>query len=100
MPLNRRDFEKLLKSKFGFEQAENRSDDHIWYSLRLEGLPEILTKVSHSDREIGKKLEGMIARQLRVPKPFFTGMFECKNDREAYEARVREDPAPPWDVRL
>jgi len=73
MPINRRDFEKLLKSKFGFEKDEKRSDDHIWYTLQLDDLPVISTKVSHSENEIGKKLEGMIARQLRVRKPFFHG---------------------------
>ena len=90
--------ERLLQTKFGFEEDKNRSVDHQWFVLRLEGLPDIVTKLSHSDREIGRKLEGMMARQLRVPKSFFSGMFECEHDREAYEDQVREDPKPPWDV--
>ncbi len=100
MPLNRRTFEKLLKSKFGFEEASNRSGDHIWYTLELDGLPAIFTKLSHSEKEISANLAGKIARQLRVPRPFFDGMFECKNDSDAYEAQVREHPVPPWDVRF
>ena len=65
MPLKRREIEHLLQTKFGFVEAEGRSDDHRWYTLRLDDdLPEITTKFSHSDREIGKKLEGMIARQF------------------------------------
>jgi len=100
MPLKRRQIENLLKTKFGFEEADHRSDDHNWYVLQLEGLPAIFTKFSHSENEIGKNLEGKIARQLRVSKPFFSGMFKCDNDKDAYYDQVRDDPTPPWDVRF
>jgi hypothetical protein len=98
MPFKPKDLERLLQSKFGFEEAKSHSDDHQWLVLRLEGLPDIMTKLSHSKREVNKKIEGMIARQLRVSKPFFNEMFRCNRDREAYYTQVREDPIPPWNV--
>jgi hypothetical protein len=100
MALKRGEFERLLRSKFGFEEAENRSNDHTWYTLEIEGLPAIFTKISHSEKEFGSKLEGMIARQLRVPRPFFRDMFQCTENRQAYETRVRRDSVPPWDVHF
>jgi hypothetical protein len=100
MAFKRREIESLLKSKFGFVEDEKRSDDHKWYVLRIDDLPDIATKVSHSGKDIGKVLEGKIARQLRVPRPFFIGMFKCDEDKEAYQKRVRENPVPPWDVRF
>jgi len=51
MPRKPREIDEVLKSKFGFTEARSRSTDHRWYELRLEGLPVILTKVSHSKGE-------------------------------------------------
>jgi hypothetical protein len=100
MPLKPQAVESVLKSKFGFAQAKSRSDDHRWYVLRLEGLPAIMTKLSHSSGDIGKRVEGMIARQLRVEKQFLQGMIHCSNDRESYYARVRHNPVPPWNAQF
>jgi predicted RNase H-like HicB family nuclease len=77
MPRRPRDIETALQTKFGFVRAAAHSSDHHGYELRLPGLPLILTKVSHSKQDIGPKLEGKIARQLRVRKPYFDGMIEC-----------------------
>ncbi len=95
-----RKIEKVLQSKFGFSPAEGHSSDHRWYELQLPGLPLILTKVSHNKKEIGPKLEGKIARQLRVRGPYFRGMVDCKNNREDYYQKVQEDPYPPFDIRF
>jgi hypothetical protein len=101
MPFKPRDIESLLQTKFGFVEDAGRSGDHRWYVLRIDDdLPDIVTKVSHSKKDIGKKLEGKIARQLRVSKSFFAGMFSCQNDKDSYENRVRTDPVPPWNVRF
>jgi len=100
MPLKKREFVQLLQSKFGFAEDENRSDDHRWFVLQLDDLPAIATKVSRSGSEITTALAAMIARQLRVRKTFFVGMFDCTNDRAAYVAQVTEDPFPPWEVRF
>jgi hypothetical protein len=60
----------------------------------------ILTKVSHSKQDIGPKLEGKIARQLRVHKPYFEEMMDCTNSREDYYQQVRESPFPPFNVHF
>lgn len=98
MVLKTRELRSLLENKFGFRRAEGHSSDHVWYELELSGLPTILTKVSHGSREIGRKLEGKIARQLRVRKPFFRGMVNCTNDLDDYGRQVREDPYPPFHI--
>jgi hypothetical protein len=97
MPLKPKKVASVLESKFGFEEAKEHSDDHKWLALRLDGIPAIITKLSHSRDDIGKKLEGMIARQLRVEKQFFVGMIECTNDRDTYYTRLRTNPVPSFD---
>jgi len=98
MPYKPKEVEGKLRDKFGFSPAKGHSLDHHWFELQLSGLPPILTKVSHSRREIGPKLEGMIARQLRVRTPYFRGMVDCTNSRADYYRQVREAPYPPFDV--
>jgi len=95
-----REIEDLLKSKFGFSPAKSRSKDHRSYQRLLAGLPPIITKVSHSKKDIGPKLLSKIARQLRVHGPFFDGMFNCTKSSTEYEAQVRADAYPPFSVRV
>jgi len=92
------DVQRLLIRKFGFSEAPTRSDDHIWYELHIPGLPVIATKVSHGEREIHAKLEGKMARQLRVHAPFFRRMIECTRSREEYIQQIEGDPYPPFDI--
>ena len=100
MPRKPREIEDKLRNKFGFTEARAHSGDHRWYELRLEGLPVILTKISHSKAEIGTKLEGMIARQLRVTKKYLDGMIDCTNSNDDYRRQVTNHPTPPFDVRF
>jgi len=98
MPMNTADVQHQLVRKFGFSESPTRSDDHIWYELRIPGLPVIATKVSHGEREISSKLEGKMARQLRVHAPYFRRMIECTRSRDEYLQQVQTDPYPPFDV--
>ena len=93
-----KEVEGKLGDKFGFSPAKGHSSDHRWFELQLPGLPPILTKVSHSRKEIGPKLQGKIARQLRVRTRYFRGMIKCTNTRKDYYRQVRENPYPPFDV--
>ena len=95
-----RDAERQIQNKFGFEPAAERSSDHKWYKLRLEGLPLISTYFSHSKGDLSSKLEAIIARQLRVKRAFFLDMIGCTRTAQDYERQVREAPDPPWDVRI
>ncbi len=100
MPLKTRDLEQKLVNKFSFKIAPNRSVDHRWYELQIPGCPPVFTKVSHGQREISAKLEGMIARQLRVRKEFLREMVGCTKSAEEYRAQVRDDPQPPFSQRF
>jgi len=100
MPIKPNELEGSLTGKFGFVPARERSRDHRWYELKLQGLPLIATKVSHCRAEIGTKLAAKIARQLRVRHPYFEGMINCSNSRQDYYQQVRENPYPPWDIRF
>jgi hypothetical protein len=99
MPYKPREIEDALRNKFGFEHDETHSVDHRWYKLQLTGLPTIRTYFSHGKKEIGKKLESKIARQIRVRNKFFREMIDCTKGREDYYQQVREDPYPPFEHR-
>ena len=101
MPHKPREIESILKNKFHFIPTEGHSPDHRWYEIRLPDLPPILTKISHSKkRDIGRKLEGKIARQLRVRTAYFRGMVDCTHSCEDYYRQVRDDPYPPFEHRF
>ncbi|GAB62701.1 hypothetical protein KSU1_C1105 [Candidatus Jettenia caeni] len=88
----------MLQHKFGFTPAKSHSSDHRWYELKLDGLPTILTKVSHSRDPINKCIEGKTAKQLRVKKQYYEGMMSCSNSRDNYYQQVRKDPFPPFNI--
>jgi hypothetical protein len=100
MPHKLQKIERLLQNKFGFSPAKGHSSDHRWYELHLSDLPPILTKVSHSRKELSRGLESAIARQLRVRKQYFRGMVDCTHNCEDYYRQVRETPFPPFDLRF
>ena len=91
------DIERLLLHKFQFNNPTNRSDDHIWFELKLDDLPTVTTKVSRNKKEIGKNLKGKIAKQLHVKVRFLEEMFSCTKSKEQYEALLRTDPYPPFE---
>ena len=98
MPYKPKEVERKLQDKFLFSPAKRHSVDHLWFELQLPGLPPILTRVSHSRKEIRAKLEGKIARQLKVRTRYFRGMIDCTNSRKDYYRQVQDDPYPPFDV--
>ena len=100
MPLKPLDVERTLTGKLGFVEAKGHSSNHRWYELRLDGLPVILTKVSHCKGDLGPVLVSKIARQLRVNKVFLNEMINCTKSAADYEDRVRGNPEPPWNVRF
>ena len=91
MPWKRREIENKLTGKFGFSEAEHRGSNHRWYELQLPGLPVVLTKVSHSLKEIGRALEGKIARQLRVTTAYFREMMSCSQERDDYYENLQNE---------
>jgi len=72
--------------------------DHKWFKLELDGLPPIRTKLPNHREDIRDKIESRIYKQLRVWKPFFHDLMDCKKYRADYEKQIREDPYPPFSV--
>jgi hypothetical protein len=100
MPRKRREIRSKLTTKFGFSPSRNRSDDHEWFELHLDGLPVIATKLSHSAREVSRAIESKIARQLCVRVPYYEEMMKCSYSAENYYTQIRNDPFPPWHIHL
>lgn len=92
-----REIEEILVDKFGFELDDDAAAHHRFYVLKLENLPLIRTKFSHTRKtDIGRKLESIIARQLHVRSKFFREMLDCTQDKEDYYLQVEDDPYPPF----
>ncbi len=100
MPRKPKEIEDIITGKLGFSPAPSHSDDHRWYQLQIPGLPLITTKLSHSKKEVRAKLEGKIARQLRIRGPFYELVMTCKRDGQQYRQQVSDDPHPPFSVLL
>lgn len=92
MPFRSTDIARLLEHKFHFEATDN---DHHFYHRAFPGDVQIRTKVSHGRHEIGRKLESLMARQLRVPKDMFQGMFRCTVSNEDYEDHIAKRQRSP-----
>lgn len=96
MPRDNRAAENTLITKFEFTECRGRADDHRWIELKLPGLPVVRTHFSHTKESIGSTLWGKIAAQLKVHSPYLDGMIDCKNCRDDYYEKVKDDPYPPW----
>ncbi len=92
--------QRLLQGKFSFVEASSHSDDHNWYELEISDRLTVRTKVSHGSGELGNRLEGKIARQLKVRTGFFREMVTCTKDAGEYRSQVLSDPYPPFEHEL
>ena len=45
-------------------------------------------------------IAGKMAKQLRVPSPFFREMIACTKSKHDYYDSVRTHPVPPWEHRI
>ena len=61
---------------------ENRSGDHIVFSLRMDGREQRITKISHGARgQMPKRLLGKIARQMRLSSRQLQQFVDCTLSR-------------------
>lgn len=97
MPYKPIEVEGMLKTKLKMIVEDA---DHKWFTMELDGLPPIRTKLPNHREDIRDKLESRIYKQLRVRKPFFRALMDCTKYREDYEKQIREDPYPPFNVLL
>ncbi len=93
MPLHSRDVAAKLIDKFHFALHEG---DHLFFVRELAGGKRLRTKVSHGRHELSAQLEAEMARQLRVPVPFFRLMISCTRSNEDFENQVLSAPTRPW----
>ncbi|MBI5386826.1 MAG: hypothetical protein HZA90_19310 [Verrucomicrobia bacterium] len=83
MPRERRDVEAGLLCK-GFQQREG--DHHYFIYFTEEGQKSrVVTKTSHSMKEIPDVLLCQMARQCRLTKALFLGLVDCPLNRGDYE---------------
>ena len=88
MPKDARDVIAGLERK-GFRGKEN---DHTFLHLWVNGKKTaIYTKVSHGEKEIGDKLLGMMARQVKLPRRQFLELVDCPLKTEEYVRILRRD---------
>jgi len=97
MPHTTRQVDQCLCSKLGFSRDDSR--DHVWYTLCLPNLPVIRTKVSHGSKALSNFVEGCIARQIHVRRPFYNALVDCTKSRADYEQELSTNPAPPFPTR-
>jgi hypothetical protein len=76
-------------AKKGFVPREN---DHTFYHLFVAGKKTIVnTKISHGEKDIGDRLLGMMARQLRLSKRDFLNLIDCPLSFDEYVKLLRNE---------
>ena len=84
-----RDLRSTLLSKGGTEQ--DRSKDHVFYFLELEGSSHRVTKISHGAKgQIPNDLLSMIARQMRLTAPELRKFVKCTLTTGEWHSRWQE----------
>ena len=88
MPKDAREVIAGLEKK-GFRRRDN---DHAFLHLWVDGKKTpVYTKVSHGEKEIGDKLLGMMARQVRLVRKQFLELVECPLKLDEYIAILRRE---------
>lgn len=86
MPRTARDVADGLRRK-GFHE---RQGDHTFFHLYVDGKKTIVsTKISHGERDIGEKLLGMMARQVRLNRRQFGDLVDCPMSIDEYVRILR-----------
>jgi predicted RNA binding protein YcfA (HicA-like mRNA interferase family) len=68
-----------------------REGDHTFYHLIVNGKKTVInTKISHGEKEIGDKLLGMMARQLRLSRRDFLNLVDCPLSLDEYLLVLRQ----------
>ena len=87
MPKKVRDIISDLQRK-GFRSQENdRTFLHLWVGGKKT---PVWTKRSHGEKEIGDRLLGLMARQLRVTRREFNDLVDCPLSEDEYVRMLRE----------
>jgi predicted RNA binding protein YcfA (HicA-like mRNA interferase family) len=83
MPKDRKDVEAGLEKK-GFLRKEGDHHRFIYYTK--SGLKtKVLTKTSHSHRQIADGILSQMAKQCGLTNKLFSDLIDCPLSRDAYE---------------
>ena len=96
MPRPTREVSGALTTKFRFAAAPNKSPDHEWIALEIEGAQKVTTKFSRGMRDLSDSLLGKIAQQLLVKRAYLDEMIDCTKSQQDYCRKLREDPEGPF----
>jgi hypothetical protein len=92
MTLARDAVERKLTQKLEMTHRKRRGDDHRRYDLLIDGQRIARTMVSTGtgSRTLGDNLVSQMARQLKVPTPFFRELISCSKSRAEYLEKLRD----------
>lgn len=86
---NPKNVEKMYLNKLEMTKVP-KNDPHSWFSLQIDGLPTILTKLATNHKEdIGDELIKMMARQLKIAPKIYRGLVDCSVSKEKYLELVK-----------
>ena len=90
MPKASRDVQSALTSK-GFRKVEEKTHHRFFSYFSQQGkMTKILTKVSHSGKDITDPLLSAMASQCRLTNRQFRELIECPLNRNGYESILAE----------
>jgi len=76
--------------KKGFEDLNNKSDEHIYLEFYYEGEFILYTKLSHNMDDLGDFLIGQMSKQCKLKKDDFLNLARCPLSQEEYEQKLRD----------
>ena len=82
--------EKNLRKK-GFEEAINKSPDHIRLEFFYEGRMIVNTKLSHNGQDLDDYLIKQMAKQCGLNKIQFKDLATCPLSQEEYLSILKEN---------
>jgi hypothetical protein len=84
LPQKVRDVDKALKKK-GFQESGKPNPDHDYYVFHYKGKKtQVITKISHGEKELHDRLCSRMAQQLRLNTRQFHDFVDCGLTYEAY----------------
>ena len=80
-------------------KTSERSGDHVFYFVEIDGKEYRATKVSHGARgQIDNNILSVIARQMRLTTRELRGFVTCTVDREQW-LQLWSQRGPAWRLR-
>ncbi len=90
MVLNSKKAYKNLKKK-GFEDSENRSNDHKYLEFHYNGKMILYTKLSHgSKKDLNNFLIKQMSTQCKLSKHDFADLVNCPMSAKKYVEKLKE----------